>query len=107
MPDALLPDDVTQRLVAERQPQLLPVPGLEGQQQAQQQQQQVQQAGAPPAPADPADGVRQLRLSNGIRVNYRVTDNEPRSAMLRLVAMGGRAREGEPPSLAVGRCRGF
>lgn len=29
-----------------------------------------------------------------VQVNYRRTDNEPRGAMLRLVATGGRATEG-------------
>jgi hypothetical protein len=109
VPDALLPDDVAERLVEERQPHLVPVPGLE----------QLQQhaaaaaaaAGAPAAAAaaaaaaaDPSQGVHQLRLSNGIKVNYRVTDNEPRSAMLRLVAMGGRAREGALRALPCTGC---
>ena len=38
-------------------------------------------------------GIVQRRLSNGIRVNYCHTDNEPRGAMLRVVAAGGRALE--------------
>ena len=37
----------------------------------------------------------QRRLSNGIRVNYSHTDNEPRAAMVRMVAAGGRALEGQ------------
>lgn len=36
----------------------------------------------------------QRRLSNGIKVNYCRTDNEPSAAMLRMVAAGGRALEG-------------
>lgn len=39
-------------------------------------------------------GIVQRRLSNGIRVNYCHTDNEPRAAMVRMVAAGGRALEG-------------
>ena len=39
-------------------------------------------------------GIVQRRLSNGIRVNYCRTDNEPRAAYVRLVAAGGRALEG-------------
>ncbi len=39
----------------------------------------------------------QRRLSNGIRVNYCHTDNEPRAAMVRMVAAGGRALEGQGP----------
>ena len=42
-------------------------------------------------------GIVQRRLSNGIRVNYCRTDNEPRAAYVRLVAAGGRALEGEGP----------
>lgn len=34
-------------------------------------------------------------LPTNLQVNYRRTDNEPRGAMLRLVAAGGRATEGE------------
>lgn len=96
VPDALLPDDVAAQLTAARQPQFVPIPGLPAEEQA------LALAGGAagaqgPEPVDghnPAAGVRQLRLSNGIKVNYRRTDNEPSSAMLRLVAMGGRAREG-------------
>lgn len=51
---------------------------------------------------DSATGVVQLQLSNGIKVNYRRTDNEPQAAMIRMVAAGGRACEGQcqplPPS---------
>ena len=36
----------------------------------------------------PAEGVLQFRLSNGIRVNARRTFNEPKSAMLRVIAAG-------------------
>jgi hypothetical protein len=45
---------------------------------------------------DPATGVVRLQLSNGIKVNYRRTDNEPQAAMIRMVAAGGRACEGAP-----------
>ena len=40
-------------------------------------------------------GIVQRRLSNGIRVNYCRTNNEPRAAYVRLVAAGGRALEGQ------------
>ena len=46
---------------------------------------------------DEATGVHQRVLSNGIRVNYRVTNNEPGSAFLRLVIPGGRTAEGTKP----------
>ena len=38
-------------------------------------------------------GVVQRRLSNGIRINYWRTDNEPRAALVRMVFPGGRAME--------------
>ena len=44
-------------------------------------------------PADAFSGITQRRLSNGIRVNYRYSDNEPKAAMLRIIANGGRAAE--------------
>jgi len=37
---------------------------------------------------DPSEGILQLRLSNGIRINARRTLNEPKAAMLRMVAAG-------------------
>jgi hypothetical protein len=43
-------------------------------------------------------------LSNGIRLNYRVTDNEPRSAMLRICAAGGRALEPLEPGPSGAGC---
>ena len=43
---------------------------------------------------DVSAGIVQRRLSNGVCVNYCHTDNEPRGAMLRVVAAGGRAVEG-------------
>ena len=38
--------------------------------------------------------VVQRRLQNGIKLNYRVTSNEPKAAVLRVVAEGGRLLEG-------------
>ena len=79
VPDALVPPERVAELLAARKPHFVPVPGREAE-------------GAFP-PADPETGIVQRRLSNGVRVNYCSTDNEPRAAMLRLVAPGGRARE--------------
>eukprot|EP00245_Coleochaete_scutata_P005274 TRINITY_DN18712_c0_g1_i1.p1 TRINITY_DN18712_c0_g1~~TRINITY_DN18712_c0_g1_i1.p1 ORF type:complete len:1369 (+),score=265.63 TRINITY_DN18712_c0_g1_i1:154-4260(+) len=42
---------------------------------------------------DEATGVMQRRLSNGIRINYKCTNNEAKGGVLRVVAAGGRARE--------------
>ena len=43
---------------------------------------------------DSVAGIVQRRLSNGMRLNYWHTQNEPRAAMIRVVAAGGRASEG-------------
>lgn len=88
VPDALLAEEAVQELMQERRPTLVPLPPHTAPSSS------LEEALAASSSGDPAQGVRQLRLSNGVRVNYRVTDNEPRSAMLRLVASGGRAREG-------------
>ena len=42
---------------------------------------------------DEATGVIQRRLSNGIRVNLKITANEAKGGILRLVVPGGRARD--------------
>ena len=55
-------------------------------------------------PADPVTGVMQRRLSNGIKINFKQSDNEPRAAMLRIVAAGGRACEGEEAAAQVVQC---
>ena len=60
------------------------------------------------AAAGDETGIVQLRLSNGVRVNLRHTDNEPQSAMLRMIATGGKAREGvhlRSLTLMVPRCQ--
>ena len=49
--------------------------------------------GPPLPPMDPYSGITQRRLSNGIRINYRYSDNEPKAAMMRVVVNGGRAAE--------------
>ncbi|MCO5603407.1 hypothetical protein L7F22_057557 [Adiantum nelumboides] len=50
---------------------------------------------------DDATGIFQLRLSNGIRVNFRKSVNEARGGVMRLVVPGGRARETAEASGAV------
>ena len=42
-------------------------------------------------------GIVQRRLSNGIKVNYSYSDNEPQSVIIRVCAAGGRALEGAGP----------
>lgn len=83
VPSHLLPDDAVAALVAERQPRFV-APGPPGTSLGDSER---------PAP-DAATGVVQRRLSNGIKVNFRCTDNEPRAAMVRVVAAGGRSKEG-------------
>lgn len=81
VPESLLPAAELEVLLAERQPRFVPVDG------------EVSSSGETRPSPDPYSGISQRRLSNGIKVNYRHTDNEPRAAMLRLVAAGGRACE--------------
>lgn len=38
--------------------------------------------------------IVQRRLQNGVKLNYRITQNEPKAAVLRVVAEGGRSLEG-------------
>lgn len=80
VPDALVSPEDAEALLAERQPRFVPLDGPDG-------------TGPVTPPADPITGVVRRRLSNGIMVNYCRTDNEPRGAMVRVVAAGGRALE--------------
>ncbi|CAM0909938.1 unnamed protein product [Alopecurus aequalis] len=43
---------------------------------------------------DSETGITQRRLSNGISVNYKITQNEARVGVMRLIVGGGRATEG-------------
>jgi predicted Zn-dependent peptidase len=96
VPDSLVPAERVAELLAAARPAFVPVAGRE--------------ADGPLPPTDPDTGITQRRLSNGLRINYCATDNEPRAAMLRVVAPGGRSREGGgagspgggPGSVAVG-----
>ncbi len=42
---------------------------------------------------DPVTGITRRFLSNGMRLNYRHTTNEPKAGLLRVVFSGGRAAE--------------
>ncbi|KAG8094857.1 hypothetical protein GUJ93_ZPchr0012g20478 [Zizania palustris] len=42
---------------------------------------------------DSETGIAQRRLSNGISINYKITQNEARVGVMRLIVGGGRARE--------------
>ncbi|CAG9466529.1 unnamed protein product [Pedinophyceae sp. YPF-701] len=77
VPQHLIDPAEVDRKVAELKPEWVPPAG----------------AGEARPAADPATGVVQRRLSNGVRVNYRRTENEPGAAVLRLAAPGGRSLE--------------
>lgn len=76
-PRHLLTEEEVEALVQQRRPHFVPLGG-EG------------ASGSATPPADAFSGITQRRLSNGIRVNYRHTDNEPKAAIMRIIANGGR-----------------
>lgn len=78
-PETLISAEDLQRMLEEHKPQFVPVRGREAE-------------GATPPP-DVAAGVVQRRLSNGCTLNYKVSDNDPSSAGMRLCMSGGRAAE--------------
>lgn len=78
VPDSLIPPEKVEALMKTKQPKFVPLDN--------------NSTITKPGP-DPDTGVVRRRLSNGITVNYRQTDNEPRGAMVRVVAPGGRALE--------------
>ena len=82
VPEALVPDHKAAELIEARKPHFVSLTGENN----------INDASGL-APADPETGILLRRLSNGIRVNFRHTSNEPRAAMVRLVAAGGRALE--------------
>jgi len=76
VPDSLVDQDYIDELLAERKPQFVPV-----------------KPGGIADPRSDEHGITLRRLDNGIRINYRVSENEPKGAVLRLVAGGGRSVE--------------
>ena len=96
VPDTLLPLEALSELMAERRPRFVHVDGAalppDGTRRTSGSASEANQLDVLPPP-DAATGIYQRRLDNGIRVNYRVTRNEPSAAVMRLVAVGGRARE--------------
>eukprot|EP00873_Tetraselmis_striata_P020838 jgi/Tetstr1/441102/TSEL_029370.t1 len=92
VPEHLVAPEELDALIAQHQPAFVP----------------LEEGGAARPPADPTTGVTQRKLSNGIAINYRHTMNEPRSAILRLVASGGRTCEnpGAGPSGSGSVCIG-
>ena len=83
VPDRLIPDAQLQGKLQKHQPSFVSVEGSSP---------SVSEPPSTSAAAgtaeDPSQGVMQLRLSNGIRINAKRTLNEPKAAMLRMVAAG-------------------
>jgi hypothetical protein len=78
-PTELITKEQVQELMAIHNPHFVPVLGREDE--------------GPTPPADPTVGVVQRRLSNGCTLNYKVSDNDPNSAGMRICMSGGRAAE--------------
>ena len=83
VPDRLISAADLQEMLQKHQPRFVPVEGSSP------------NVSEPPSASmdaskaeDPSQGIMQLRLSNGIRINARRTLNEPKAAMLRMVAAG-------------------
>eukprot|EP00879_Flechtneria_rotunda_P011618 GHRR01012135.1.p1 GENE.GHRR01012135.1~~GHRR01012135.1.p1 ORF type:complete len:964 (+),score=341.69 GHRR01012135.1:177-3068(+) len=95
LPDHLVDPEVIEQRYQELQPRFVPLDG----------ELNLVPAAAPAAvsesvarpPTNAETGITQRRLSNGIRINYRHTDNEPKAGLLRIVAAGGRAAESREP----------
>lgn len=78
-PANLITPTQARELIAIHKPEFVPVLGRESE--------------GPMPPADTAVGVVQRRLSNGCTLNYKVSDNDPSSAGMRICMSGGRAAE--------------
>ena len=77
VPSQLISEEQLDQWVEERQPRYLSTENL------------MPPGGHPSVPSDnPAEGIMQFRLSNGIKINARRTLNEPKAAMLRVIAAG-------------------
>eukprot|EP00798_Chlamydomonas_sp_ICE-L_P019762 gene19762-26456_t len=79
LPEVLIAPEEIDALVEERKPAFVALNGDES-------------APVPPR-VETYSQVVQRRLSNGIRINYRKTDNEPNGCLLRIICNGGRASE--------------
>lgn len=83
VPEFLIPESELNHKLAQQQPRYVPIDGLSS------------SASVAEVMAnennyeDPSQGILQLKLSNGICINARRTLNEPKAAMLRMVAAGG------------------
>ena len=77
MPEHLISAEHLDQLMAEQQPRFLPTATS------------MSKEDIPVIPSDePSEQIMQFKLSNGIKVNARRTLNEPKAAMLRMIAAG-------------------
>ncbi len=83
VPEHLISAEHLDQLMAEHQPRFLPTATS------------ITKEDIPVIPSDePSEQIMQFKLSNGIKVNARRTLNEPKAAMLRMIAAG----DTPPPS---------
>ncbi|GMH43786.1 hypothetical protein BSKO_11720 [Bryopsis sp. KO-2023] len=83
VPDDLLSKQEIEKLIEERQPCYVNVENASPED--------------PTVSKDPATNIVQRRLSNGIRLNYVYADNEPKTALLRMVVPGGKFQDETEP----------
>ena len=82
VPEFLIPENDLNSLLAQHQPRYVPLDGPSSSASL------AEVAANENNYDDPSQGIMQLKLSNGIRINARRTLNEPKAAMLRMVAAG-------------------
>ena len=88
VPNSLLSDSELERILAEGRPAFVPF---------------EEEPGMPLLREDAHTGIRQRRLANGLRVNYRQTTNEAKQCAVRLSALGGRGvHNGKGAAVALG-----
>ena len=90
MPEHLISAEHLDLLMAEHQPRILPTATS------------TSKEDIPVIPSDePSEQIMQFQLSNGIKVNARRTLNEPKAAMLRMIAAGGSPLIRPPHSVSL------
>ena len=82
VPEFLIPDSQLNQKLAQHQPRYVPIEGPSSSASF------TEVMANESNYEDPSQGIMQLKLSNGIRINARRTLNEPKAAMLRMVAAG-------------------
>ena len=82
VPEFLIPESELNHKLAQQQPRYVPIEGPSSSASL------AEVVANENNYEDPSQGILQLKLSNGIRINARRTLNEPKAAMLRMVAAG-------------------